>query len=181
MEQTEKALIKKGENICDVIEQLIDTENTFSIGKIIYYCKYLLSLDKDEVNGISRGFYEECEDYLEELERYLNNRLEMKQIENDFINSYETTLAKEGEKLCKEIENNIKVCGELLVNKASVYCQFIVSKLDSLDPKLVERCNNYIENINNFNRYKSTFDKVNIDRKERKSWLDMRNMRLKVI
>ena len=90
----------------------------------------------------------------------------MKQIENDFINSYETTLAKEGEKLCKEIENYVKVCDELLVNKANTYCQFIVSKLDRLDPKLVERCNNYIDDVNNFNHYKTTFIEVNNDRKD---------------
>ena len=102
----------------------------------------------------------------------------MEKIERNFINSYETTLAEEGEKLCKEIENIIKVCDELLVNKASVYCQFIVSKLDRLDPKLVERCQNYIDDVNNFNRYKTTFIEVDNDRKERKRWLDMRQMRL---
>ena len=174
----EDSLVEKGKEICKTMDHLIDEDKKFIINKSKLYCKYCLSLGKDEVNSIANNFYEECEDYLKELENYLNNRLEMKQIENDFINSYETNLAKEGEKLCKEIENNIEVCGELLVNKATTYCQFIVSKLDSLDPKLVERCKSYLDDVNNFYRYESTFKQVNNDRRERKSWLDMRHMRL---
>ena len=51
-----------------------------------------MSLNKDYVNSVCNGFYEECEDYFKELESNLNNKLEMEQ----FITSYESTLAKEG-------------------------------------------------------------------------------------
>ena len=95
-----------------------------------------------------------------------------------FINSYETTLSEEGKKLCKEIENNIKVDNELLIKKASEYCEFILYKLDCLDPKLDERCTNYIDDVNNFYRYKAIFNEINNDRKERKRCLDMRNIKI---
>ena len=65
------------------------------------------------------------------------------------------------------------------VEKANTYCQFISSfKVGCVDKKLVERCKNYIENVINFHRFKSTFNQVNNDRRERESWLDMRHMRL---
>ena len=43
------------------------------IEKYKFYCKYLLSLNKDYVNNsVGSNYYEECEDYLKELERWLN-------------------------------------------------------------------------------------------------------------
>ena len=103
----------------------------------------------------------------------------MEQIEKQFITSYESILAKEGKEICKEVDSIIGDNDELMVEKANTYCQFISSfKVDDVDPKLVERCQNYIDDVNNFNRYKSTFDKVNISRREKESWLDMRHMRL---
>ena len=102
----------------------------------------------------------------------------MEQIEKK-ITSYQSTLAKEGKEICKEVDPIIGDNDELMVEKAATYCQFISSfKVDGVDPKLVERCQNYIDDINNFMRFKSTFNKVNNDRREKERWLDMRNMRL---
>ena len=103
----------------------------------------------------------------------------MEQIEKQFITSYQSILAKEGKEICKEVESIFDDNDELLVKKANTYCQFISSfKVDGVHPKLVEICQNYIDDLNNFNLYKSTFNKVNISRREKESWLDMRHMRL---
>ena len=101
----------------------------------------------------------------------------MEQIEKQFITSYLSILAKEGKKICKGVESIFDDNDELMKEKANTYCQFI-SLVNCDDKKLVERCNNYIEKVNNFHRFESTFKKVNIDRRERESWLDMRHMRL---
>ena len=106
----------------------------------------------------------------------------MEQIEKQFITSYLSILAKEGKEICKEVDSIICDNDELMVEKANTYCQFISSfKVGCVDKKLVERCKNYIENVINFHRFKSTFNQVNNDRIERKSWLDMRHMRLNEI
>ena len=53
----EDNLIKRGKDICD---------------KIKFYCEHCLRFDKDKVNSITDNFYEECEEYLKELESWLN-------------------------------------------------------------------------------------------------------------
>ena len=68
----EDSLLKKGKEICDVIEQLIGVGNKFLIDQIKAYCKYCLSLNKDYVNSVWNNFYEECEDYFKELESNTN-------------------------------------------------------------------------------------------------------------
>ena len=102
----------------------------------------------------------------------------MEQIEKNFITSYQSTLAKEGKEICKEVESIFDDNDELTKEKDNTYCQFI-SLVNCDNKKLVERCQNYIDDVNNFNRYKSTFDKVNISRREKERWVDMRHMRLK--
>ena len=101
----------------------------------------------------------------------------MEQIEKQFINSYLSILAKDGKEICKEVESIFNDNDELMKEKATTYCQFI-SLVNCDNKKLVERCNNYIEKVNNFHRYESTFNQVNNERRERESWLDMRHMRL---
>ena len=97
----------------------------------------------------------------------------MEQIEKQFITSYQSILAKKGKEICKEVESIFDDNDELMKEKANTYCQFISSfKVDGVDPKLVERCQNYIDDVNNFNRYKSTFDQFNISRRKKKDgWL----------
>ena len=173
----EDSLVEKGIKICKMMDQLIDEDKTFVIDKIKLYCKYCLSLNKDYVNSVCNGFYEECEDYLEKI--LSNNRVEMKKLEKQFISSCETTLAAEGREICKEVDSIIGDNDELIVEKASSYCRFINGqKREYLNPELVERCQNYIDDLINFNLYKSSFNKANINRKEKESWLDMRHMKL---
>ena len=69
----ENSLIKRGENICRTIDNLIDEDNKFIFDKAKLYCKYCLRLNKDYViREVDENFYEECEDYLKELESWLN-------------------------------------------------------------------------------------------------------------
>ena len=100
--------------------------------------------------------------------------------ERKFIIAYENTLVEEGIKICKEVDSSSFVNNQLLLEKALVYCQFI-SKQKNVDPKLVEKCKNYIDNSNNFNHYKSTLNKVNNERRKKESYLDLRNLILKEI
>ena len=66
-------LIEKGKYIEGVAEQILGLDEKNLIEKYKFYCKYLLSLNKDYVNNsVNRNYYEECEDYLKELESCLN-------------------------------------------------------------------------------------------------------------
>ena len=105
----------------------------------------------------------------------------MEQIEKQFITSYQSHLAKEGKEICEQFFVMIGDKDELILEKARACCEFFCSyKLDGVNTeKLVEKCENYLENLNNFMRFKSTFNQVNNDRRE--NWLDMRHMRLKKI
>ena len=160
--------VEQGKNICEIMDQLIDTDDEFLNNKTKLYCEYCLSLNKEYVDSITNGLYEECENY---LKKFSSNEEKEKQ----FIKSYESNLALEGKEICVEVEPSVN--NELLVEKAVLYCQFI-SRQKDVDQKLVERCQNYIDDANNLYRYKSTFNKINIDRKDKKLWMDMRNMRL---
>ena len=70
----ENSLIKKGEDIYNVVEQIFGfDEKKDLIEKYKFYCNYLLSLNKDNVNNtVGKNYYEKCEDYLKELESWLN-------------------------------------------------------------------------------------------------------------
>ena len=152
-------------------EQLIDTDEEFLNKKARLYCEYCVSLDKRYVDSIVDNFYEECENYLKKLSSN-------EELEKQFIKSYESDLALKGKEICVEVEpftNN-----ELLIKKAISYCQ-IIHRLKDVDQKLVDKCEDYIDEVNNFYSYKNTFDKINNDRESKQKWLDMRNMRLKEI
>ena len=70
-------LIEKGKYIEGVVEQIFGLDEKNLIEKYKFYCKYLLSLNKDYVNNlVNRNYYEECEDYLKELESNSNDGLE---------------------------------------------------------------------------------------------------------
>ena len=161
---------EQGKNICETFDQLINTDDEFLNNKTKLYCEYTLSLGKEYVNSISNDFYEECENY---LKKFSSNEEKEKQ----FIKSYESNLAKEGKEICKEVESIGVFNNELLIEKAVVYCQFI-SRQKDVDLKLREKCQNYIDNANNLYHYKSTFNKISYDRRE-KSYLDMRNIKIK--
>ena len=103
----------------------------------------------------------------------------MEKLEEHFITSYESHLAKEGKEICKEVDSIMCDNDELLVKKADTYCNFIShSKRHGFDPKLVDRCRKYLDEMRNYKNFKHTLEKVNFSRRERKSCLDMKNMRL---
>ena len=61
----------------------------------------------------------------------------------------------------------MKWCWKKLKLFVSFFCSY---KLDGVNTeKLVEKCENYLENLNNFYKYKSTFKQLNIARR-RESW-----------
>ena len=86
--------------------------------------------------------------------------------DKQLISSYESTLAAEGGEICKEIDSIAFNNDELLVEKAIAYCHFI-SKLKSLDfdPKLVERCKKYLNDMSSYKRVKSALKENDIFRK----------------
>lgn len=154
-------------DICDKFKQIEYTDDKLTR----IYCEYVLCLNKIYVDRIVDGFYEQCENYLKE---YSSNEEREKQ----FIKSYETDLALKGNEICAEVEpftNN-----ELRVKKAVVYCENTYI-LKDINQKLVDKCKNYLEEVNKFYSYKNTFVKINNDRKIEQEWLDMRNKRLKKI
>ena len=67
---------------------------------------------------------------------------------------------------------------EMMMEKAKVFCEFFLSyKLDGVNTEnLLERCTNYLNKVYDFRRYECTFKSI---KNERKSLLDMRNIRLK--
>ena len=73
----------------------------------------------------------------------------MEQLEKDFIDSCLYSLSTEGKEICKEVEKIFNVDYNLNKDLAILYCQFFLSK-DCNDKKLVERCKEYIEKVNNF-------------------------------
>ena len=92
----------------------------------------------------------------------------MEQIEKQFITSFQSILLKEGKEICEEILVMIGEKDEMVLEKAKAFCEFFMTyELDGVDTeKLKERCKNYLENLINFYKYKSTFKKVNIARRE---------------
>ena len=110
---------------------------------------------------------------------YLKIKIDLiKWIMKKKLEAYEITLANEGKEICKEVDSTSFVNNELLVEKAVVYCQFI-SRQEDVDQKLVEKCRKYIDDVNNFYHYKSTFRNVNYERRKKEKCFDMRNMRIK--
>ena len=95
----------------------------------------------------------------------------MEKLEEHFITSYQSTLAKEGKEICKEVDSIIGDNDELMVEKSYTYCNFIShSKRHGFDPKLVDRCRKYLDEMRNYNRFKHTLEEVDFSRKEREKW-----------
>ena len=69
----ENNFVKRGKNICDVIEQLIGFDDNYFFDKMKFYCEHCLRFDKDYVNSLADNFYEECEDYLNKINIDMKN------------------------------------------------------------------------------------------------------------
>ena len=159
------------EELCLVIDQLIKTDDTFLNNKTKLYCEYCLSLGKEYVDSIRPGLYEKCEKF-----NISNNKME--DIEEQFITSYKSKLTKKGEEVCKDILVFIGEKDEMKRMKAKAFCEFFLSfKLDRVDDsELKEKCRDYLEYLNDFQRYNHAFESIG---RERKEILDMRCGRIK--
>ena len=90
----------------------------------------------------------------------------MEQLEDQFIISYKTYLAKEGKEICKEVDSMLGENDELLVEKAQIYSNFCLRfKKDVIDEKLYERCNKYQNDMRNYRHIKVTLEDVSSFRK----------------
>ena len=178
----DKSFFEKGRYICEVVEQVFGFDEKNLIEKFKFYCKYLLSLNKDYVNNsFTSNFYEECEDYFKELVSSSNDGLENEQIEKQFINTYQSNLASEGKEICKEVESQFDDYDLFKMEKAYNYSNF-TCYLRDVDPKLYERCQKYKSDFRNLNNYKKIFyNDIEFERKEKEKMIDMGNMRLKGI
>ena len=72
----------------------------------------------------------------------------MEQREKQFITSLQSDLAKEGEQLCKEIENSFVVCDEFLVEKARCYCNYIYANYNKNN--ISTKCKDYLDKVSDF-------------------------------
>ena len=89
--------------------------------------------------------------------------------EEQLLSSYESTLAVEGEEICKEVESLNQYDNELIIEKAKVYCNFCTDpKRVDIDEKLFERCKKFIRNKSRLSYIKNHLDYISKDRKEEK-------------
>ena len=81
--------------------------------------------------------------------------------ENQLLSSYESTLAVEGEEICKEVDSLIQDDDELLIEKANAYCRFCTDpKRVNIDEKLFDKCKNYLNDLRNYRNIKDTLDYI---------------------
>ena len=86
--------------------------------------------------------------------------------ENQLISSYESTLAAEGRKICKEVESLISDYNELLIEKANTYCLLYTDpKRVDINKNLFDRCEKYLEDLTNFRDIKNTLKHISRTRK----------------
>ena len=86
--------------------------------------------------------------------------------ENQLISSYESTLAVEGEEICKEVDSLIQDDHELLIEKANAYCLLCTDpKRVDIDAKLIERCRKFLDNLSNYRNIKYTLEYISRTRK----------------
>ena len=86
--------------------------------------------------------------------------------EKQLLSSYESTLAVEGEEICKEVDSILEDNYELLVEKANAYCLFCTDpKRVNIDEKLFERCKKYLDDIRNYRDIKYTLENISRSRK----------------
>ena len=86
--------------------------------------------------------------------------------DKQLISSYESTLALEGEEICKEVDSLIQDNHELLIEKANAYCLFCTDpKRVNIDKNLFDRCEKYLKDLRNFRDIKNTLDHISRTRK----------------
>ena len=89
-----------------------------------------------------------------------------KKFENQLLSSYKLNFAIEGEKIGKEVDSILGDYDELSVEKANTYCLFFTDpKGFGFDPKLVDKCKKYLEDLKNFRDIKNTLEHISRTRK----------------
>ena len=87
--------------------------------------------------------------------------------EEQLLSSYESTLALEGEEICKEVDSILGDDFDLIRYKANAYCLFCTDpKRVDIDEKIVEKCRKFLKNISNYRDIKSTLEHISITRKQ---------------
>ena len=87
--------------------------------------------------------------------------------DKQLTSSYESTLALEGEEICKEVDSLIQDDHELLIEKANAYCLFCTDpKRVDIDEKIVEKCRKCLSNFSNFRFIKNTLENISRSRKK---------------
>ena len=71
--------------------------------------------------------------------------------ENQLLSSYESTLAVEGEEICKGVDSILEDYHELLIEKANAYCLLCTDpKRVNIDEKIVEKCRKFLDNLRKY-------------------------------
>ena len=79
--------------------------------------------------------------------------------DKQLISSYESTLAVEGEEICKEVDSLIQDDHELLIEKANAYCLLCTNpKRVDIDEKIVEKCRKFLKNISRYRYIKYSLE-----------------------
>ena len=87
--------------------------------------------------------------------------------EKQLLSSYESTLALEGEEICKEVDSLFQDNHELLIEKAKAYCLFYTDpKRVNIDEKLLDRCKKYLNDKRNYRDIKYTLENISRTRKK---------------
>ena len=87
--------------------------------------------------------------------------------DKQLISSYESTLAIEGEEICKEVDSLNQDDHELLIEKAKAYCHFCTDpKRVNINEKLFERCKKYLDDMRNYSDIKYTLKNISRIRKK---------------
>ena len=86
--------------------------------------------------------------------------------DKQLLSSYESTLAVEGEEICKEVESILGDNHKLLIEKANAYCLFCTKpKRVDIDEKIVEKCKKYLDDMRNYRGIKYTLENNSRTRK----------------
>ena len=86
--------------------------------------------------------------------------------DKQLLSSYESTLAVEGEEICKEVDSLFQDDHKLLIEKANAYCLFCTDPKRDIEKNLIDRCAKYLKDLRNYRNIKSTLDYILKTRKK---------------
>ena len=144
------SLIKQGEDLCNMVECIFGFhKDSDIIDKYKFYCNFLLSLDKDEVNSETENYYEKCQDFLNKLNQISNSVAD----ERDFISKMEYNLVDKAQKLCEVMDAEFK--DDNMFNLEKCYrCTKFVKRLRS---DLRQACDSFDDLYEKYLEYKEVY------------------------